>query len=123
MRESHPPTVSTDRLHRLLSAGVPLWLVFAPDDASFRDGHIPGSLAATDAQVLEALSADTPIVIYGEAHDARRARSLAAELASTGRDARWYVGGLHEWASACLPVEGSTGRPRRGAGGPDAAST
>ena len=108
MRQGHPPTISTDRLHCLLTGGAPLWLVYAPDSAAFRDGHIPGSLTATDAQLLEALPAGTPIVIYGEANAARRARTLTAKLAGTGRDARWYAGGLRQWTSAQLPIERST---------------
>lgn len=108
MRQGHPPTISTEGLHRLLSGGAPLWLVFAADRAAFHDGHIPGSLSATDAQLLQALPAHSPVVVYGEDHAATRAKALAADLTAAGRDARWYAGGLRGWASAGLPLEGAS---------------
>lgn len=109
MQQDGPRTVSTAQLRRLLAAGGPLWLVFVPDHATFAAGHIPGSLIATDEQLLRALPAGTPMVIYGEGPHATAARSLAAELAATGRDARWYAAGLLAWAAAGLPVDGSPG--------------
>lgn len=112
MRQGNPDTVSTVELHHLLAGAAPLWLVFAPDRAAFSAGHIPGSLSATDAQLLMTLPTGTPLVIYGEHQAVTRARALAAELAATGRDARWYAGGLQAWAAAGLPVEHASGRGR-----------
>lgn len=98
--------MSTPQLRRLLAGSGPLWLVFAPDRAAFSDGHIPGSLTATDAQLLAALPGGTPVILYGEHRGAERARALAARLATAGRDVRWYAGGLEAWSAAGLPVEG-----------------
>lgn len=114
MRQDSPDTVSTEELHHLLASAAPLWLVFAPDRTLFSAGHIPGSLTATDAQLLVTLPTGTPLVIYGEHRGATRAKALAGELAATGRDARWYAGGLHAWAAAGLPVERSSGDVRTG---------
>lgn len=113
MRQGNPDTVSTRELHHLLTSAAPLWLVFAPDGVAFAAGHIPGSLTASDAQLLTTLPTGTPVIVYGEHRAVTRARDLAAELAATGRDARWYVGGLQAWATAGLPVERASGPGRR----------
>lgn len=52
MPGSEAPIVSTEELAaRLAGRGRPLWLVHATDGPAFRDGHIPGSLAAHDHDV------------------------------------------------------------------------
>jgi rhodanese-related sulfurtransferase len=109
MRQGSPDTVSTLELHHLLTSAAPLWLVFAPDRVAFAAGHIPGSLTASDAQLLTTLPTGTPVIVYGEHRAVTRARVLAAELAATGRNARWYAGGLQAWGAAGLPVERASG--------------
>lgn len=78
MRQADVLSVSTVELHRLLVSGGPLWLVFVPDRAAFSDGHIPGSLTATNEQLLAALPSGAPVVLYGEHQDVEHARTLAA---------------------------------------------
>lgn len=105
MQQGPPAVVSTSQLHRLLTGSSPPWLVFAADRAAFSEGHIPGSLTAADALLLAALPTGAPVVVYGEHQAAERARALVTRLTATGRDARWYPGGLQSWAAAGLPVE------------------
>lgn len=108
-----PATLSTEELHALLAAGAGTWLVYAPDCATFIDGHIPGSLSATDAQLLAALPKDAEVVVYGEDAGAMRAKALAVSMQATGRPVHWYDGGLNAWSAAGLAVEGSAGREQR----------
>lgn len=105
MRQGDPATVSTELLRRLVAGDAALWLVYAPDQSAFAEGHIPGSLTGTDEQLLAALPAGAPLVVYGEDDRAGRARDLAAQLSHVGRDVRWYAGGLRAWSAAGLPVE------------------
>lgn len=100
-----PPTITTAELHRLVGRAEPLWLIYAPDDPGSGRGHIPGSLTTTDEDLLTALSAATPMVLYGDNAHATRAQTIAAGLASQGRDTRWYPGGLRAWADAGHPID------------------
>ena len=104
-----PPTMTTAQLRRLVNSAEPLWLIYLPDHPGSSPGHIAGSLATNDEDLLAALAGATPMVFYGEHHHAVRARTLATRFASDGRDARWYAGGLHAWTAAGLPVEGHPG--------------
>ena len=101
-----PPTMTTAELRRLMNSAEPLWLIHLPDDPDSSPGHIAGSLATNDEDLLTALTDATPMVFYGEHSHAVRARTLATRFASQGRDARWYAGGLRAWTAAGLPVEG-----------------
>lgn len=100
-----PPAITTAELHRLVARAEPLWLIYAPDDPGSERGHIPGSLATTDEDLLAALAAETPMVLYGDHADSTRARGIAARFAAQGSDTRWYPGGLHAWAEAGHPIE------------------
>ena len=104
MQES-PPTITTAELHRLVARAEPLWLIYAPDDPGSEHQHIPGSLATTDDDLLAALAAETPMVLYGDNSDSTRAQRIAASFASQGRNTRWYPGGLRAWAEAGHPIE------------------
>jgi hypothetical protein len=104
-----PPTITTAQLGRLVNSAEPLWLIYLPDDPGSFPGHIAGSLAANDEDLLAALAGATPMVFYGEHSHAVRARTLAARLTTQGRDARWYAGGLQAWSAAGLPIEGQPG--------------
>lgn len=110
MSHDRAPTITTTELRRLLASGDPLWLIYLPTEATFSTGHIPGSLTTDDEELLAALPNETPIVFYGEGRHDRRAEALALRFDAAGRDARWYSGGLREWAAAGLPIERSPGR-------------
>ena len=110
MSHDRAPTITTTELRRLLASGDPLWLIYLPTEATFSAGHIPGSLTTDDEELLAALPNETPIVFYGEGPHDRRAEALALRFDAAGRDARWYSGGLREWAAAGLPIERSPGR-------------
>jgi rhodanese-related sulfurtransferase len=101
-----PPIVTTQQLRRLLGGPRPPWLVFAADRETFSHGHIPGSLTATDDQLLAALPLGAAVVVYGENRQAQRAEELTTRLITTGREARWYPGGLQAWTAAGLTTEG-----------------
>jgi len=101
--------MTTAELRRLINSAEPLWLIYLPDDPASFPGHIAGSLATNDEDLLSALANATPTVFYGEHKHAVRARTLATRFASEGRDARWYAGGLQAWTAAGLPVEGQPG--------------
>ena len=105
MRQDRPSSISTEELRHLLAGGAPLWLVYAPDHATFSDGHIPGSLSATHDQLLAVLPDGAVLVIYGEHPGTRRAQNLAAALAVSGHTVRWYADGLQAWSATGLPVE------------------
>lgn len=102
-----PPRVTTAELHRLLVRAEHLWLIYVPDVSGITPRQIPGSLTTSDEGLLAALAAETPMVLYGDDHHSRRARTLASRLSARGRDAQWYVGGLEAWIAAGHPVEGA----------------
>jgi rhodanese-related sulfurtransferase len=106
VRQERPPIVTTQQLRRLMDGPRPPWLVFAPDRGTFSQGHIPGSLAASDDQLLAALPIGAAVVVYGENRQAQRAEELTTRLLNAGRDARWYPDGLQAWTAAGLTTEG-----------------
>ena len=106
MPQERPPIVTTRQLRQLLGGPRRPWLVFAPDRETFSHGHIPGSLTATDDQLLAARPRGALVVVYGEDRQARRAEGLTTRLMATGRDARWYSGGVQAWTAAGLTTEG-----------------
>jgi len=103
--QQNPPTITTADLHRLVARAEPLWLIYVPQDPGSQHGHIPGSLATTDEDLLAALAAETPVVVYGDSTDATRAQRIAARFAAQGRDTRWYAGGVRAWIEAGHPIE------------------
>jgi rhodanese-related sulfurtransferase len=106
VRQEQPPIITTRQLRRLLDGPRPPWLVFAPDTETVSQGHIPGSLIATDDQLLAALPRGAPVIVYGENRQAQRAEELTTRFITTGRDARWYPGGLEAWTASGLTTEG-----------------
>lgn len=76
--------MTTAQLRRLVNNAEPLWLIYHPDDPESSSGHIAGSLATNDEDLLAALAGATPMVFYGEHNHALRARTLATRFASEG---------------------------------------
>jgi rhodanese-related sulfurtransferase len=103
-----PSVLSVAELRALLDSEPSAWLVYAPDAASFVDGHIPGSLEMPESSVLVALAARAPVVVYGE--DAEAARAAGVVRARPDLDLRWFRDGLAGWASHGLPVDVLGGR-------------
>ncbi len=102
-------TIDTAQLRARIAAGQRLWLVHAADAAPFRNAHIPGALAVTDAdQAAAFLRPDDTIVVYGLDATCRTSRRLATELSRRGfADVAWYAGGLEAWLAAGGSIEGT----------------
>jgi rhodanese-related sulfurtransferase len=103
--EKMPPTIATTELSDLLGRDEQLWLVRVPEGSDPVIGQIPGSLVSGDEELLAALAADTPMVLYGANRSSERARALAALFAAKGRDVHWYAGGVEAWAAAGHPID------------------
>jgi rhodanese-related sulfurtransferase len=100
-----PPTIATADLSELLARADHVWLVRVPEESDPVIGQIPGSLVTSDEELLEALAADAPMVLYGRNRHAKRASALVARLTAANRDVRWYQGGVEAWAAADHPID------------------
>jgi NAD(P)-dependent dehydrogenase (short-subunit alcohol dehydrogenase family) len=115
--------VSRDELRAKLAGGEPFKLVMAASDFGFRAKHIPGSIhfgthgaSSAHADRFQGLDEDDDIVVYCSNVDCNASRAAIAQLLARGyRKVRHYAGGLIDWESARLPVEGDW------AGGPESA--
>jgi rhodanese-related sulfurtransferase len=111
---SHSPAhaavreINRDQLREKLARDDKLKLVMASSDWSFRAKHLPGSLHFhTPEQMLAALGKDEPIVIYCSNVDCHASLAIYQRLIDHGySDVSHYAGGLIDWESAGLPLEG-----------------
>lgn len=108
-----PPVseVSRDELRAKLAGDAPFKLVMAASDFGFRAKHIPGSLhlSTHDAHGdgFAGLDRDDDIVVYCSNVDCNASRAAIAKLRARGyRRVSHYAGGLIDWETARLPVEG-----------------
>ncbi|HSK27858.1 MAG TPA: rhodanese-like domain-containing protein [Jiangellales bacterium] len=104
-----PLVIDAGALRDLLDSTVPVRLVHAlgPDD--FRDGHIPGAVAAPcPATVATRLVPGELLVVYGATRACTEARRIAAQLARR-HPVRLLDGGLDAWRAIGGPVEGAPG--------------
>jgi rhodanese-related sulfurtransferase len=102
------PTIERDALETKLASGVPFKLVMAASDFGFRAKHIPGSLhAEPHAMSVAGLATDDDIVVYCSNLDCIASSALIKKLLEQGyRNVSHYAGGLIDWESAGLPLEG-----------------
>ena len=102
------PTVSLAQLRALLAdPQLWCWLIHATDAYPFTAGHVPGSLAQPDTELLRRLGEVVPIVVYGEDEQASAAPALATELHHLDVEVAWFAGGIAGWTAAGLPLERS----------------
>jgi rhodanese-related sulfurtransferase len=103
-------TINRDDLKALL-ANPKLVLLEALNEASFKQGHLPGArlfpmaTAREQARTL-APRRDTPIVVYCASETCKNSDEVAKVLDAVGyTDVRVYKGGKADWQSAGLPLE------------------
>ena len=102
------PVVDREALRAKLAGAAPFKLVMAASDFGFRAKHIPGSLhASTHGDELPALDRDDDIVVYCSNLDCNASKALIKRLRARGyRHVSHYAGGVIDWESAGLPLEG-----------------
>jgi rhodanese-related sulfurtransferase len=104
------PTLTRDELQAKLARGDRFKLVMAAGhEWAFRAKHIPGSLHfQTPEQMLDGLDKDEEIVVYCSNVDCRASRAAIRQLLEHGYPhVVHYEGGLLDWESAGLPLEGN----------------
>jgi rhodanese-related sulfurtransferase len=110
MSVSHPDLAALDReqLRAMVARGDSFKLVMASSDWAFRAKHLPGSIHfKTPADMFAALSPDDAIVVYCSNADCHASLALIDKLREHGyRKVSHYAGGLIDWESAGLPIEG-----------------
>jgi rhodanese-related sulfurtransferase len=101
-------TIEREALAAKLASGAPFKLVMAASDFGFRAKHIPGSIhAEPHATSVGALAKDDDIVVYCSNLDCIASKSLIKKLVEQGyRNVSHYAGGVIDWESAGLPLEG-----------------
>ena len=111
--QENPQDSAIDReeLRRRLAAKESFKLVMAVSEWGFRVKHIPGSLRfKSPDELFAALRPDEEIVVYCSNADCHASTATIQKLVARGyRKVRHYVGGLIDWESAGLPVEGDWG--------------
>jgi len=101
-------TIEREELKEKLDRGDDFKLVMSLHDWAFRAKHIPGSIHFhTVEDALEGLDKDEEIVVY-----CSDVACVASQFAYRGlvdhgyTNVRRYAGGLADWDSAGLPLEG-----------------
>ena len=123
------PEVSRDQLRAKLASGEPFKLVMAASDFGFRAKHIPGSIhfntshgtPGAHADGFAGLDQDDDIVVYCSNVDCNASLAVIAKLLERGyRKISHYPGGLIDWETARLPLEGdwASGSPSATRGDP-----
>jgi rhodanese-related sulfurtransferase len=102
------PVVTRGELADKLASGAPFKLVMAASDFGFRAKHIPGSLhVEPHAKTFASLAKDDDIVVYCSNADCIASQGVIKKLLEHGyANVSHYVGGIIDWESAGLPLEG-----------------
>jgi rhodanese-related sulfurtransferase len=103
-------TIERDELQsRLAAPGPHFRLVMTLGEWEFRAKHIPGSLHFKDASdLLSALRKDDEIVVYCTNPPCLASLAAYHRLVQEGyTNVRRYAGGIEDWESARLPLEGN----------------
>ncbi len=100
--------IDREELKEKLDRGDDFRLVMTLGEWEYRAKHIPGSLLLSTAEeALEALDPDDEIVLYDSGPPCPASRIACRVLKGHGYErVRRYAGGLAEWESAELPIEG-----------------
>jgi rhodanese-related sulfurtransferase len=101
-------TISREELRDKLARKEPFRLVMALNPWAFRAKRIPGSLHFDSAEAMfAALAKDDDIVVYCSNVDCHASLAMYQALVDHGySNVRRYPGGLFDWESAGLPLEG-----------------
>jgi rhodanese-related sulfurtransferase len=101
-------TIERDELHAKIQRGDAFKLVMVVSEWGFRVKHIPGSLHFKSYErMFAALAKDDPIVVYCSNLDCHASLAAVRALLEHGyTDVRHYAGGLIDWETAGLPLEG-----------------
>ncbi len=101
-------TIDREELSAKIERGDDFRLVMALNEWAFRAKHIPGSEHFnTPEQLLSSLARDDDIVVYCTSFDCHASIALYYDLVDRGyENVRRYSGGLTEWETAGLPLEG-----------------
>jgi rhodanese-related sulfurtransferase len=106
--------IDRDALRAKLDAGAPFKLVMAASEFAFRAKHIPGSLRVDPHDpVLSGLAPEDDLVVYCSNLDCIASHAVIKRLVERGyRRIGHYRGGLIDWETAGLPLEGDWAEPR-----------
>ena len=118
MSNDHPvttpaPVLDREQLKAKLASGRPFKLVMATSDFGFRAKHIPGSIQFnTHKESYSSLDQDDDIVVYCSNLDCNASLWLIKKLRERGyTKVSHYAGGLIDWETAGLPIEGDWAAP------------
>ena len=102
-------TIGRDELQAKLARGDDFKLIMALNRWAFDAKHIPGSLHFdSPAELYQAVKPDDEVVVYCSNVDCLSSVALYRELIRRGyRNVRRYSGGLLDWETAGLPLEGN----------------
>jgi rhodanese-related sulfurtransferase len=105
-------TIDREELRQKLARGDRFKLVNSLRDWEFRREHIPGSIHFdTLDEMLATLRTDDEIVVYCTNPECRASLTAYHRLSDEGYpNVRRYAGGLVDWQSAGLPLEGESAR-------------
>ncbi len=103
-------TIDRDELKAKLDRGDDFKLVMALHDWAFRAMHIPGSIHYQSVEdALAGLDVNDEIVVYCSNVDCVASQFAYRGLVENGyTNVRRYSGGLADWQSAGLPLEGES---------------
>ena len=101
-------TISREDLQARLDRGDDFKLVMTLADWAYQMSHIPGSVNVNNMeQALEFLTPDDDIVVYCSDEYCLASQAAYHYLTQHGfTNVRRYSGGLSDWQSAGLPLEG-----------------
>jgi rhodanese-related sulfurtransferase len=120
MDNANPPppfaTLDREQLSAKLARGDRFKLVMVSSDWAFRAKHLPGSVHfKTPDEMFRALDKDEEIVVYCSNVDCHASLATIQKLVEHGyRRVAHYAGGLIDWGSARLPLEGDWADDPRG---------
>src|SRR3954469_7919120 len=103
-----PNELDREQLQAKLGGEGAFKLVMASSDWAFRAKHLPGSVHfKSPEEMFAALGKDEEIVVYCSNFDCHASLATIQKLREHGyQNVRHYAGGLIDWETAGLPLEG-----------------
>jgi rhodanese-related sulfurtransferase len=107
-RDEPVRTIGRDELWEKIQRGDAFRLVMALNEWAFRAKHIPGSEHFnTPEELFASIDPGEEVVVYCTSHDCHASVALYWALLEAGyQKVKRYAGGLTDWESAGLPLEG-----------------